>query len=284
LPITTDFLSQLDRFNLIVKKRVTSSYTGPRRSLATGRGLLFKDHRIYAPGDDFRAIDWKVFARTDDLYIKNYEEERNLTVHIILDSSASMNYGKPNTKFEYASMLAVGFAYLAMKENEKFVFSNFSDRLNAFQPKRGRSNLISMVDYLNDLKLEGVSDIKSAITHYSKLLGSRSLVFLISDFMMPLEDIEESLYLFGKSNIKAIQVMDPIEKELKITGDYRLIDSETKKKLRINISPHFRQNYLKRLRQHNLEVEKHCDDLKYKYNRVTADMSIFDAFYKVLEG
>ena len=127
MAIDVSFLSQLDRFNLVIKKRVTSNYTGPRKSVALGRGLLFKEHRIYAPGDDIRAIDWKVYARTDDLYVKMYEEEKNLIVHIIVDYSASMNFGKPINKFDYASMLGVGFAYLAMKENEKFQFSTFSD-------------------------------------------------------------------------------------------------------------------------------------------------------------
>ena len=106
--IKTDFLHELDRFSLVVHKRVTSNYAGPRRSIAFGRGVVFKDHRIYAPGDDYRAIDWKVFARTDDLYIKTYEEERNLVVHIIVDFSSSMNFGKPVTKFDYASMIGVG--------------------------------------------------------------------------------------------------------------------------------------------------------------------------------
>ena len=118
--ITTDFLDQLNRFQLVINKRVTSSYMGPRRSIATGRGLTFKEHRQYAPGDDIRLIDWRVFARTDDLYIKTYEEERNLTVHSIIDSSASMGFGKPVSKFDFASMLGLGFAYLSMRENEKF--------------------------------------------------------------------------------------------------------------------------------------------------------------------
>ncbi|MCH8331717.1 MAG: DUF58 domain-containing protein, partial [Bacteroidetes bacterium] len=81
--IDTKFLDQLARFNLVIHKRVTSKYTGPRRAMATGRGVVFSGHRIYSPGDDFRSIDWKVYARTDDLHIKMYEEERNLTVHII---------------------------------------------------------------------------------------------------------------------------------------------------------------------------------------------------------
>ena len=133
--INTDFLDQLDRFHLVVKKRVTSSYVGPRKSIIAGRGLTFKDHRIYSPGDDIRLIDWKVFGRTDDLYIKTFEEERNLTAHIIMDSSASMGFGKPISKFDYAAMLGVGFAYLSMRENERFQFSTFSEKLDVFQPR-----------------------------------------------------------------------------------------------------------------------------------------------------
>ena len=76
--IDISFIDQLNRFSLVVHKRVTSNFVGSRRSIAQGRGIVFKDHRIYSPGDDFRAIDWKVFARTDNLYVKNYEEERSL--------------------------------------------------------------------------------------------------------------------------------------------------------------------------------------------------------------
>ena len=86
--INTDFLDQLNRFHLVVKKRVTSNYIGLRKSVSAGRGLTFKDHRLYAPGDDIRLIDWTVFARNDDLHIKTFEEERNLTAHIIIDSSS----------------------------------------------------------------------------------------------------------------------------------------------------------------------------------------------------
>ena len=125
--LDTSFLDQLTRFNLVVNKRVTSNLAGPRKSISAGRGLTFKDYRIYAPGDDIRLIDWKVYARTDDLYIKAYEEERNLTVHIIIDGSASMGFGKPASKFDYASMIGVGFAYLEMRDNEKFQFSTFAD-------------------------------------------------------------------------------------------------------------------------------------------------------------
>src|SRR3989338_7101618 len=177
--IKTDFLDQLDRFHLVVKKRVTSNYTGPRRSIATGRGLTFKDHRMYAPGDDIRLIDWKVFARTDDLYIKTFEEERNLTAHIIMDASASIGFGKPISKFDYAAMIGVGFGYVAMRENEKFQFSTFSESLDVFQPRRGMSQLASMVFYLNQIKTQGYSKFLDAMVQYKKVVGSRALLVLI---------------------------------------------------------------------------------------------------------
>jgi len=161
--INTDFLDQLNRFHLAVKKRVTSNYTGPRKSIATGRGLTFKEHRIYSPGDDIRLIDWKVFARTDDLYIKTFEEERNLTAHIIMDSSASMGFGKPISKFDYAAMIGVGFAYLAMRDNEKFQFSTFAEGLDTFQPRRGMSQLASMVFHLNNTRTKGYSKLLNAM-------------------------------------------------------------------------------------------------------------------------
>src|SRR3989344_4679491 len=161
--ITTDFLHQLDRFSLIINKRITSNYVGERFSKATGRGLIFKDHIQYEPGEDFRSIDWKVFARTDRLFCKRYEEERNLTVHIILDLSASMSFGSHTTKAEYGGMLGVGFAYLALKNNERFVLSTFSDKLEFFKARKGRQQLASMVEYLNNKKPKGTSTLRKSL-------------------------------------------------------------------------------------------------------------------------
>jgi len=281
--IDTSFLSELDKFSLVINKRVTSNYSGPRKSIALGRGLIFKEHRIYAPGDDIRSIDWRVYARTDDLYVKTYEEERNLTVHIIVDYSASMNFGKLITKFDYASMLGVGFAYLAMKENEKFQFSTFSDDLAVFQPKRGMGQLIAMVDHLNSIKTKGPSKVKDAIQQYKKLIGSRAMLVLISDFLIPIEEINEALYMLGDHVIKIIQVLDPVEKDLKLQGDFKLKDSETGTKMHTYISPRLRMQYEKMLDDHSAKIQETCNKLGMKFHLITTDTPIFDAFYKILE-
>ncbi|MBI4439526.1 DUF58 domain-containing protein [Candidatus Woesearchaeota archaeon] len=280
--IDTNFLNSLGRFSLIVNKRVTSNYTGQKKSFAVGRGMLFKDHRMYAPGDDFRSIDWKVFARTDHLYIKNYEEERSATVHVIVDKSSSMNFGKPLSKFEYASMIGVGFAYLGMKDNSRVQFSTFSDDIDIFQPRRGLSQTVSMVHYLNDTKTQGYSKLNDALKKYRRFLNSRSLVILISDFLVDKSEIKESLCLLGKTEAKIIQVLDPVEKNMSLSGDFDLRDSETGLKLRSFITPRLKSYYQEALEEHSNAIEKECSALGLNFYQITTDTPIFDAFFRML--
>ena len=282
--LDTSFLDQLTRFNLVVNKRVTSNLAGPRKSISAGRGLTFKDYRIYAPGDDIRLIDWKVYARTDDLYIKAYEEERNLTVHIIIDGSASMGFGKPASKFDYASMIGVGFAYLAMRDNEKFQFSTFADSLEIFQPRRGMSHLAAMVQHLNSIKPKGYSKLLDTIRQYKKVIGSKSMLVIASDFLVNIDEIREAFYLLGDHDIRIIQVFDRVEKELKMEGDMKLVDSETKGMLRTFISPRLRMDYQQKIDDHCAKIEEVCNKLNINYNLAITDTPIFDTFYRILEG
>ncbi|MBI2138015.1 DUF58 domain-containing protein [Candidatus Woesearchaeota archaeon] len=280
--IDTSFLSQLDRFALVIKKRVTSSFIGQRKSTAAGRGMMYKDYRIYAPGDDIKSIDWKVYARTDNLYVKTFEEEKNLLLHVIVDGSSSMNFGKPS-KFDFASMLGVGFAYLAMKDNEKFQFSTFADSLEMFQPKRGMGQLMAMIGYLNELKNKGFSRLKDAVLQYKKTLGSKGMFILISDFLIPFEEIKESLLMLGSHEIKVIQVLDPLEKDLNLQGDFMLKDSESGEKMRVFLSQRLRYRYQGLLDEHTAKIEQVCNELGIKFYFFTTDIPIFDAFYKLLE-
>ncbi len=282
--IDTSFLDQLTRFNLVINKRVTSNLTGPRKSIAGGHGLTFKDYRIYAPGDDIRLIDWKVFARTDNLYLKVHEEERNLTVHIIVDGSASMGFGKPVSKFDYASMIGVGFGYLAMRDNEKFQFSTFADELEIFQPRRGMSHLAAMVQHLNSVKPKGYSKLLDTVRQYKKVIGSKSMLVIVSDFLVNIEEIREAFYLLGDHEIRIIQVLDRVEKELKLEGDMKLIDSETKGMLRTFISPRMRMEYQQKIDGHCAKIEEVCNKLNINYHLAVTDVSIFDTFYRIING
>lgn len=283
--IDTKFLDQLGRFHLVVTKRVTSNYAGEKRSIAEGHGLIFKDHRMYARGDDIRLIDWRVYARTDDLYVRRYEEERNLNVHIILDASASMGFGKKISKFDYSSMIGVGFAYLALKSNERFQISTFAENNVIFRPKKGMNQLASMIDNINSIKNEGNSKLYESFYKYRKLITSRSLIVLISDFLIDIEEIKKTLYTLasGQHEVKIIQVLDAEEKELQLRGDAKLRDVETGGILKTFISPRLKMSYEAKLAKHTSSIHEECNKLGFDFHSIGSDTPIFDAFYEILK-
>lgn len=282
--IDTSFLRHLDRFNLIINKRITSNYIGERKSSALGRGIIFKDHSPYVSGDDFRAIDWKVYARLDKLFVKRYEEERNLSVHIVVDFSASMDFGTGKLKkSDFASMIGVGFAYLAMRNNEKFVLSTFSDTFDLFRPRRGKRQLAAIVDYLNSRKPKGHSNFEESLVKYKKrMITSRSLVVIISDFLYDTEEIKHVLYRLAGHDIKLIQVLDKLERDLYIEGDFKLKDLETDERIRTFIGPYLKKKYNKAMADHNAEIKKVVEEVGADFYTVGTDEQIFDVFHRIL--
>jgi len=270
---------------LIINKRLTSNYIGERASIAGGSGLVLKDYVQYVPGDDFRRIDWKVFARTDRLYVKRMEEERNLTIHAVIDFSASMNFGKPFTKAEYASMIAIGFAYMAMRNNERFVISTFSEDIELFRPGRGHRQLANLVEYLNNKKPKGVSNFeKSLAVYHKKQVTSKSLVVVISDFLYDLEQIKEVLYRFRNHIVVLVQVLDGTETKLDLEGEFRLRDVESQSVVKTYISPFVRKRYLELLEEHQARIRDACSETGAKFFVTATDEPIFDAFFRILSG
>lgn len=280
--IDISFLKNLDRFSLIVNKHLTSNYVGERRTAFLGRGLVFRDYSQYAPGEDYRMIDWKIYGRTDRLVIKKHEEERNLTVHIICDFSASMNFGDPVKKSDYAAMMGIGFAYLAMKNNERFVMSTFAEKLELFKPKKGRKQLAAMVDYLNEKKAKGVTNFEESLGRYKKMIGSRSLVLIMSDFLYDVNEIKSALLRFKNHDVRLVQVLDKTEKALDVEGEVKLKDAESGTMLRTYISPYLKKKYLNMLEMHNAMVKHACFETNAKFYSFGTDTPLFDAFYEIV--
>ncbi|MBW2986370.1 DUF58 domain-containing protein [Candidatus Woesearchaeota archaeon] len=281
--IDTTFLHQLDKLSLIINKRITSNYAGEHQTNAAGKGMIFKDHSMYTPGDDFRAIDWKVFARTDKLYVKSFEEERNLVVHIIVDYSGSMGFGLGRTKkSDYAAMIGLGFAYMALRNNEKFVLSTFADKLEMFKPKKGRKQIIAILDYLNQRKPKGASNFSLSLARYKQLINARSFVVIVSDFLYDVDQIKQVLYRYKTHDIALVQVLDKLETDLDLDGDYKLTDSETKEHMRTFITPYTRQKYQEQLESHKADIKNACDEVGAKFFSFSTDKPVFDAFYEML--
>ena len=244
--------------------------------------MIFSDYANYNLGDDFKHIDWKAYARTEKFYVKRYEEDRNLTVHIIVDFSGSMDFGNKIKKYEYASMIALGFAYIAMKNNEKFVLSTFDDKLDFFRPRKGGAQLAKILAYLNDKKAFGSSKFEEALVKYKTLINSRALIIIISDFFYDTEQIKDILHRYKKNKIKLVQVLDIIERKMNIEGEYDLVDLESDERLKTFLDPYLRQKYFQRMEEHKAKVKKLCDEVGADFYSVGSNEEIFDVFYRII--
>ncbi|AKB29343.1 hypothetical protein MSSIT_2624 [Methanosarcina siciliae T4/M] len=278
--IETDFFRQLDRFTFSVRKRVSTVYAGNRPSTRSGHGIDTIGFREYDSSDALKDIDWKAYARTEKLYVRQFEEEKTLTTHILLDASKSMDYPEKGTsKFEYAAMLAAGFAYLVTKYNDRFAISTFTEEVDINRPRRGRKNLMRTIDRLSALELSGGTSISEAVMRYSQVIRSRSLVILISDFMQDPKAIETALYRLSDHDLIVIQVLDPTEKALPLQGNSKLVDLETGEDIRTYISEKFKERYTQKLDDHTASIKKTCMKVGAEFYTFTTDTPIFNAFY-----
>lgn len=277
--IDTSFFRELDRFSFMVRKRVSTAYSGSRRSILKGRGMEPVSYREYSQGDDFKTIDWKAYARTEKLYVKEFEEEKSLTTHILLDTSKSMDF---RNKFEYSAMLALGFAYLVTKDNEKYGISMFADEINITKPKRGRWYLSHTINLLDSMELAGKTRFDYCLEKYAAIIKSRSLVIIISDFMADVDAIRNAIFRLGDNELVLIQVLDPIERNLDLGGEAKLIDLETEQKLDIYSSPRLRKEYQKRLDDHIAHIRETCITVGADFHTVTTDKPVFDAIFEVV--
>lgn len=275
----TDFFKELERFSLLVRKRVSTAYSGGRKSMRFGHGISPVGYREYRKGDDFKLVDWKVYGRTEKLFIREHEEERSLVVHILLDSSGSMGYGG---KFAYASRLAAGFAYLATTENEKYTISRFCHRFYPGEPKRGRRNLISSIAMLDDTLPRGKTNLLHIAELFASQIKTTSMVVMISDFFDDTEDVISSIYRLARHDLVVIQVLAPDEAQLGFGGDVKFVDLESGNSLVTRVTEGERSEYLRRLNDHNQAIRATCDRVGANYFLFQTDRPIFDAFSEML--
>jgi len=275
----TEFFKELDRFSLLVKKRVSTAYTGGRKSLRFGHGISPVGYREYRKGDDFKLVDWKVYGRLEKLYIREHEEERSLVVHILLDASGSMAY---SGKFAYASRLAAGFAYLATLENEKYALSLFCKKLYPGEPKRGRWSLFQSVEELDRISPRGGANLKQIADQFEAMIRTTGLVVVISDFLGKTEEVLSSIYRLSGHDLVMIQVLAPEEAELRFGGDVKFVDLETRQPLITRITEGERKEYLQRMAEHNDRIAAASRQAGAEFFSFRTDQPIFEAFSEML--
>lgn len=204
-------------------------FSGEYHSAVKGRGMAFSEVREYTPGDDIRSIDWNVTARFGHPYVKVFEEERELTVILLVDVSASGDFGtKQQFKRQLMTELCAVLAFSAIQNNDKTGVIFFSDRVEKFiPPKKGKTHILRIIRELIEFKpVNRKTDLAVALQYLTNAIKKRSICFLISDFYT--ENFERELKLANKKHdLVALEIIDPREESLPDIGLVRFEDAET---------------------------------------------------------
>ncbi|WP_276271705.1 DUF58 domain-containing protein [Haloarcula litorea] len=285
MTIEPDFLDELSRFDAALNRESTALRQGDQRSPRVGEGLTFSDYRRYSPGDDTRRIDWRLFARTEEYFIKQYEEERSLTVHVLVDASASMDFGDgPTHKFETAAKLGLGVAYLTGEENNEFRFATVRERPDRLDGGRSnRGELLGLVDQLNAVDPAGEAALQSVLVEYAERIRSRSLVVLLSDCLTDPDAIADGVAALARNDVDVlvVRVIAPEEREPAAVGDALFADPESEATRRTYFSGSLAETYRDRLAAHVDTVEDRVTELGAEHVVVDTGRDFFDAFASV---
>lgn len=261
------FLTKLEQLYLLSRKLFRGEHRAERKSRQIGSSLEFADYRNYTFGDDLRNIDWNIYGRLDRLFVKLFEEEQDLHLYFLIDTSASMRWepessgGRPG-KLNQARRVAASLAYIALANLDRVNIHYFDDGLAGDMGlTRGKSQFHKVLAFLRRLPATTPrpTNFTRTFRSFTQRLKRRGLVFVISDFFDP-GGYEEGLSLlqFNQFDLHAIQIVDPAELDPGLSGDLRLRDSETDSILEITGNPALLRTYQTAIRDFNEGLERFC--------------------------
>ncbi len=220
-----DEIAKISRLELRARKVVEGFVSGLHRSPYFGQSIEFVQHREYVPGDDTRRIDWKVWSRTDRYYLKQFEEDTNVRVVLLVDGSESMQFGSGAlTKFEYAQTVAAALAMLVLKQNDSVGVGLFDSQVRTMIPASSRHNhLTTILQGLSTETATGKTDIISVLRKAAETMTQRSIVILISDLFCDREQLFKGLQLLRqrKHEVLIVHTMDAQELDFDYSGTLR---------------------------------------------------------------
>lgn len=229
--LTPELMKKIRHIEIRTKRLVDDSFAGQYHSIFKGRGIEFDEVRPYQVGDEIRSIDWNVTARMGEPYVKRYVEERELTMMLVVDASASEDFGSTQRfKRELAAELAAVLSFAATNNNDKVGLLIFTDRVELFiPPRKGRKHVLRLIRELLAFQPQGKgTDIKLALDTVNRILKRRSIIFLVSDFLMEPESYRRAMTTTNRRHdLVAVHLHDPLEVQVENVGLLALEDPET---------------------------------------------------------
>jgi len=284
---TSDFLARLEQLRIKTRREYVGQGKGSHLSPRRGSSLEFADYRHYALGDDFRYIDWSLYARSDKLYIKLFKEEEDLLTYIFVDASASMGLPAGDRKFTSAVTIALALAYVALSSGDRVMVRVLAGSGKKSAPAfvTGRHRVVELARQLVGIKPGGELDFAPELARELAALKRAGKVFVISDFQMMFNSISQAMGLFVASNMDAtaIQVLGGGELGAgELEGDVEVVDCETGERLRVAMSRRSREQYRATLMRLSREIRAMCLQRGLHYTLYTTDRDFHDFFIRAV--
>jgi uncharacterized protein (DUF58 family) len=283
---------RLERLSLVTRRRLTGEGQGDRRSLRKGSSREFADYRPYTAGDDPSRIDWNIYARTDVHFVRMYEEEEVLNVHLILDASRSMDWGEPN-KLEYARRLAAALGYVALNASHRVYVWPLNGSTASFGPAWGRRRAGPLVTFLADLKPAQAAtppvvpfvtpDPPNLDQAIASAPGRASgLLVLISDLLSPTWETSITRLASHRADVLVLHTLAPAELRPRLGGDVRFIDRETGATVSVTLNNDALRIYGERLGEWQTRVASACQRHGVTYIPVDTEVSLESLLFETL--
>lgn len=280
------YLSSLKGLALKARLVLEGTMTGRHLSPFHGFSSEFSQFKGYVPGDDIKHLDWKVFGRNDQLVTRQYRDETNAAVYLVLDSSASMGFasGPGPTKLEYASVLAASLALLAFGQRDAVALAAGADSPEAYLPPRNNAaHLRQILDRMERLRPAGVTDLLKMFGRVATRLKSGSMTFIFTDLWQDADSIITGLkeIRFKNQSATLVQLLDPQERAFLDGTNVELEDMETREILRVS-ARHVKPQYLETLSAHVHALRNECANLKVQFLSLSTDLPYFQAMRAIL--
>ena len=297
--LTPELLRRLEQFQLLAARRAKSSAKGERRSRARGQSVEFADYRTYVHGDDFRYLDWNLYGRLERLFLKLYEEERELPVRIFLDASESMTFGTPR-KFDFARQVAAALGYVALCGFDRVSVIPFPPpsadaqveaaaraqelaARAALRSVRGKKSAIQFFQNLNSLTASAAVNLNEALRRGALEARQAGLALVLSDFLDPAGYELGLNALTGRGfQVDVVQILAPEELAPSTFGDLRLVDSESGAMQEVTFGRYRMKSYQQTVRNFIQKLREYCQARGINFFSVSSDTSLEDLLLKQL--
>jgi len=276
------FQRRLDYLAMVSKRVFSGAMRAERRTKKVGSGVEFADHREYAPGDDMRYLDWHAYSRFQRLLIRLYEEEEDLSIYFIIDSSSSMAFGD-GEKLRQAKRICAALAYVGLANLDRVAIVSATDEISGRMPEtRGKARIFRIFRFLNGLKGEGHTDLEDSLKTFAAQHKRRGLAVLLSD-LYDAKGFEKGINVlrYAKFEPFVLHITDPKDRTPELRGDVRVYDCETGDEREVTVTKGVLDRYAKAYDSYIDDVRRFCTKKQVSYYEATVDVPFDELILRV---